>query len=125
MRSECIHCTTIWCTDLSLDMQLRLCHISTCEVQSLILLQNDAESLAEAVRSHWGIENPLHWVFDVAFREDGSRVRKGHAPERLASLRHITLDPIRQEETAKLRVKNKRLEAGRGDNYLAKVVFGP
>lgn len=86
-------------------------------------LENDAEGFAKAVRSHWGIENSLHWVLDVPFREDGSRVRKGHTPENLAMLRHITLNLIRQEKTAKLGVKNKRLKAGWDDNYLAKVVF--
>ena len=87
-------------------------------------LKNDAEGFAKAVRAHWGIENSLHWVLDVAFREDESRVRKGHGPENLAVLRHITLNLIRQEKTAKLGVKNKRLKAGWDDNYLARVVFG-
>jgi predicted transposase YbfD/YdcC len=87
-------------------------------------LKNDAEGFAKAIRAHWGIENSLHWVLDVAFREDDSRVRKGHAPENLAVLRHIALNLIRQEKTAKLGVKNRRLKAGYDSAYLAKVVFG-
>lgn len=87
-------------------------------------IENDAQVFANAVRSHWGIENSCHWVLDVAFREDESRVRKGHGPENLALLRHIALNLIREERTAKLGVKNKRLRAGWDNRYLAKVLFG-
>jgi len=87
-------------------------------------IENDAKLFANAVRSHWGIENSCHWVLDVAFREDESRVRKGHGPENLALLRHIALNLIREEKTAKIGVKNKRLKAGWDNRYLAKLLFG-
>lgn len=87
-------------------------------------LENNAQRFATAVRAHWGIENSLHWVLDIAFREDDSRVRKEHAPENLALLRHIALNLIRQEKTAKLGVKNKRLKAGWDNSYLANILFG-
>lgn len=87
-------------------------------------LPKDAKQFAHAIRSHWGIENSLHWVLDVAFREDECRVRKDNAPENLAVLRHIALNLIRQEKTAKVGVKNKRLKAGWDNDYLAKVLFG-
>ena len=61
---------------------------------------------------------------DVAFREDDSRVRKGHAPENLALLRHIAVNLLKQEKTAKLGVKNKRLKAGWDESYLAKLLLG-
>jgi predicted transposase YbfD/YdcC len=70
------------------------------------------------VRSHWGIENRLHWVLDIAFREDDCRVRKDHGPQNFAVLRHIALNLLRRDTTTKLGVKNKRLQAAGDENYL-------
>jgi len=85
-------------------------------------LPGDAKQILNATRSHWQIENGLHWILDVAFREDDSRIRKDHAPENLATIRHIALNLLKQEKTAKVGIKNKRLMAGWNENYLQKVL---
>lgn len=81
-----------------------------------------ASGFAGAVRGHWGIENQLHWVLDIAFREDESRARIGHSAHNLAVLRHIALNLLRQEHTACCGVKAKRLLAAWDESYLRKVL---
>ncbi len=81
-----------------------------------------ATEFADAVHRHWSIENSLHWLLDVAFREDESRVRVGHAVENLALVRRLVLHLLKQERTAKLGIKAKRLKAGWDDAYLLKVL---
>jgi predicted transposase YbfD/YdcC len=87
-------------------------------------LQADAKRILRATRQHWSIENGLHWVLDIAFNEDRSRVRKDHAPANLAVLRHMAVNLLKQETSAKGGIKAKRLQAGWNEDYLLKVLTG-
>jgi predicted transposase YbfD/YdcC len=87
-------------------------------------LKGDAELLLQAVRGHWGIENKVHWVLDIAFREDDCRIRKGNGAENFAVLRHIALNLLRRETSAMRSIKGKRMKAALDDNYLLKVLTG-
>jgi len=86
-------------------------------------LRAEVKAFARAVRGHWGIENGLHWVLDLAFREDESRVRKDHGPENLAWLRRVALSLLRNEPSADS-VKCKRKMAGWDNDYLLQVLLG-
>jgi predicted transposase YbfD/YdcC len=90
----------------------------------LASLPADAAHLAGVIRSHWSIENRLHWVLDVAFREDLSRVRDGHAPENLAILRHFALNLLRQDRSVRGGIATKRLRAALNDAYLRSLLSG-
>ncbi len=87
-------------------------------------LKANAKPFSEAIRMHWGIENGLHWCLDVGFNEDACRVRKDYAPENFAVIRHIALNLLKNEKTAKVGIKNKRLMAGWDTAYLAKLLAG-
>ncbi len=83
---------------------------------------SEAQVLAHAVRSHWGVENNVHWILDVAFKEDDCPVHSDHAPENLSQLRKMSLNLLSREKTAKVGVANKRLKAAWDNKYLAKVL---
>ena len=83
-----------------------------------------AQKVLWAVRSHWGIENELHWTLDIAFDEDRCRVRKEHGAENFAILRHIALNLLKQEKSCNRSIKGKRLLAGWKVDYLLKVLSG-
>ena len=85
-------------------------------------LKTSAATLLAAKRTHWQVENALHWVLDIAFREDESRLRKGSGAHNFAILRHIALNALKQETSVKLGIRNKRLKAARNHSYLLKVL---
>jgi predicted transposase YbfD/YdcC len=87
-------------------------------------LEPNAAILAKAIRGHWGIENSLHYVLDVTFREDQSRVRLGEAPENLAVIRHAAINLLKNEKSVKGSTPEKRLRCCMSNTYLGKVLFG-
>jgi predicted transposase YbfD/YdcC len=81
-----------------------------------------AQAFGAAVRSHWGIENQVHWVLDVVFHEDQSRIRQGVAAENFAVLRHMALNLLRHSPRDRLSLKARRLKAGWDTVYLLRVL---
>ena len=88
------------------------------------LAMGQVEIVANGVRSHWGIENRLHWVLDVAFREDQNRTRKGNGPESSAILRHIVLNLLRQDPNPTGSIKFRRMQAAMSPDYRLAALFG-
>jgi predicted transposase YbfD/YdcC len=89
----------------------------------LTSLAGSGPQFGEAVRTHWSVENGLHWVLDVAFQEDQSRLRRDHAAENFAVLRHLALSLLRQESTCTNGLKVKRLKAALDEDYLTRVLL--
>jgi predicted transposase YbfD/YdcC len=99
-------------------------HLTTEEHYYLLSAPLSAQDFARAVRSHWGIENRVHWVLDVAFREDACRARAGHAARNFAVVRHLALNLLRQDRTRKGSIATKRFTAALDDTYLAALLEG-
>lgn len=110
----------------SIGMVQRECTIAeetTVETRYFITsIKAEAKVFAHAVRSHWGVENSLHWCLDVTFREDESRIRTGNAPAIMSMIRHICLNLL-QKESSKLSMKKKRLKAAWNDDFRHKLLF--
>ncbi len=81
-----------------------------------------AKNFSDAIRSHWGIENRVHWVMDVVFREDDCRVRQGFSAENLSVVRHIALNLLRSEKSDTFSIKKKRYLATLDPEYLKKIL---
>jgi predicted transposase YbfD/YdcC len=87
-------------------------------------LPPDAVLLGQAIRAHWGVENRLHWVLDVQFREDASAVRVGDGAHTFTVLRQLALNLIRQDRTIRGSIASKRFRAALDDSYLARLLAG-
>lgn len=88
-------------------------------------LDGNARTFACAVRGHWGIENSVHWLLDLVFREDECRISVGKGAENLAVLRHIALNLLQQDRSSKQSLKQKRFRAALDPNYLLRLLAGP
>ena len=84
-------------------------------------LEPDAVVLASFIRGHWGIENSLHWVLDVTFKEDSSRIRRGHGPENMGLIRRLCINLLKRD-TSKKSIAMKRYSAVLNNDYALKVL---
>lgn len=91
-------------------------------ISSLSTQGKDAQAFNHIVRTHWGIENQLHWTLDVVFKEDASRVRTGFADQNLSIIRRMALNLLKQEKTLKVGIQNKRMRAAWDNDYLVKIL---
>jgi predicted transposase YbfD/YdcC len=87
-------------------------------------LVRSATAFVTMIRQHWDIENKLHWSLDVTFNEDRCRIRKDHAPENIAAVRHIALNLLRQEHVHQISLRQKRLLCSLDEHYLLTVLSG-
>ena len=93
------------------------------ETRYFITSLTDVKLFAKSVREHWSIENSLHWVLDVVYKEDNSRIRKDNSSENFAIIRHITLNLLKQD-TSKMSMKAKRHRCAYDDDFLFHILFG-
>jgi len=85
-------------------------------------LEPDAQKLLECTKAHWEVENKLHWMLDVIFGEDASRIRTGDAPHNLSAIRKLAHYHLKQETSQKIGVKMKQKKAALSTEYLEKVL---
>lgn len=121
-----LHNQSLWTglkTVVMVVSERRLWNKTSTEVRFyLSSLASNAENIAQAIRSHWGIENSLHWTLDVTFSEDKSRIRKDHSPENFALIRRLAVNLLKQEKEFKGSLKMKRYLAGMDNNYLVQIL---
>jgi predicted transposase YbfD/YdcC len=82
----------------------------------------DAQFIANGIRSHWHVENKLHWQLNVSFNEDQNPLRSGYAAQNVALINNIALNLLKNEKTIKVGIKSKRLKAGWDNAYMMKVL---
>ena len=98
-----------------------LVDIITIAILAVSSLPADAQRHNQVIRSHWSIENSLHWVLDVTFNEDASRIRQGYAAENLGLLRRLSVNLLKREPS-RLSLKMKRYQAGINNDFLLKIL---
>ena len=93
------------------------------EQRYFITSLGDVKLFQQAVRSHWGIENKLHWRLDVTFREDESRIRRGNGPHNIGVIRHMAMNLLKREKT-KISYRRKRIRAALNDDFRGNLLTG-
>jgi len=88
------------------------------------LKEPEAEKVQKSIRLHWGIENTLHWILDMSFNEDYSRIRKGNAPEIMAIIRHFALNLLQQNKPPRQSIKGLRKLCSWDETVLEKIITG-
>lgn len=85
-------------------------------------MKGKAHEILSVQRAHWGIENRLHWVLDIAFNEDRCRVRKNNAAGNFAFIRKMAINLLRRDKSVKIRAHGKRMRCAHSDEYLLNVL---
>ncbi|WP_341763964.1 ISAs1 family transposase [Candidatus Tisiphia endosymbiont of Beris chalybata] len=85
-------------------------------------LEQEAVKIGMAIRSHWAIENSVHWILDVSFRDDDSRIRKGNAPQNIAIIKHMALNVLQKAKQKRDSIKQLRKAAGWDNNQLLTIL---
>lgn len=91
-------------------------------ISSLSAQSKDAQTFNHIIRTHWAIENQLHWTLDVVFKEDASRVRTGYADQNLSVIRRMALNLLKRDKSLKVGIQNKRMRAAWDNQYLIKIL---
>ena len=125
--SEELHGQAQWAGLKSIVMVYRRRRLDTGKLTEetqffLSSLETDAQRIGRAIRLHWGIENQLHWVLDVTFGEDNSRIRKGHGPENMTLLRRMSISVLNRETTSKRSIRQKSKFASMRPDYMLEVL---
>jgi predicted transposase YbfD/YdcC len=111
------------CSIGMVESQRRLGEKTSVEARYFLCsLSGSVGKFARAVRGHWGIENGEHYILDMTFDEDASRIRREHAPENFAVVRHLALNLVRREATSKRGVKGRVKRAAWDEEYLVRVL---
>jgi predicted transposase YbfD/YdcC len=120
--------TGAWADLATIGMVYRHRELRTKETEEVVFfissLPPQVKKLAKHLRGHWGIENSLHWILDVTFTEDASRIRTGNAPEIAAIFRRLALSILQQDTSIKSSIRGKRLQAGWNNNVLEAILTG-
>ena len=121
-----LHGQAQWAGLQSIVMVKRVRHLWNKTTQETMVylssLPCDAARIGGAIRTHWSIENQLHWVLDVTFGEDASRIRSGHGPHNMALLRRLAISVLNQETSKKKSIKQKAKRASMSPDYMLTVL---